>query len=1096
MTSRDEQRRKRRSDSFRRDEADEADNWLAGLRGSGRGEPDPFSAPPPDPYDAPPFDSFDGPGRSPEGRSFDAPGRMERSGTSERAFDRPGRSSSDAPGRPFDGPSRSSSDPAGRMERSGTSERAFDGPGRSSSDAPGRMERSGTSERAFDGPSRMERSGTSERAFDGPGRMERSGTSERAASFDRTTAIKRPSRSDARTGDPRTGDLREPRTGDTRGRRSREDSPSGVFGPGSLPPAPPPSRPANVDGWSTPDATGTPGRRRAQDDDSPSGVYGRTAPPARPPLDQQLPSSTTYGSPADSAYGTGATSPGIGSRSASGGYGDAPSTGTYGSTTASPRSAAGANGTYGSTGTAGGYGSTGAAGTYGGAGTAGANGTYGSSTGAAGGYGDTGADDSRGRRRARERDGDSYDHGPELTPIIKPLAELAAAPPTTDDPPPLVPIFPNMRPDSSPTSGAARRARRAAAEQPAAFAGDPASHTGEVNPRTGDIGTRGSRTGDLGTRTGDVGTRGSRTGDLGARTGDIGTRGSRTGDVGTRAGDRTGGFGAERTGDVAGGGRRRAADDPRTGDVTGGRRRAAADDPEVRRNGSGEGALYAGETTMFRPGDDTGVRRQRGANGTRANGSAGVYGAPPNSLDDDSPRNGTRGGRALEDDAPRIGSRGGRAIEDDAPRNGSRGGRAFEDDSPRNGSRGGRGFEDDGARGGRGRAYDDDGPRSGAPYAGETTMFRPGEDPRGGRRGRSAYEDDERGFEDTGRRSRAGFEAAAAPDTARRDDTGVRRRQEAMRGRYDEPPQQRRALDDDMPYEPYDEPSEVRRRSRGTGEFTSGGTKRRSSAPDRLDRPRTVIDPVRPSGPRPHRWVAMLSVIAVVVVLGACGVGTWFILKDEKNGPDSAKSSQTSAPKKRDISSRDVDPKPLSEAEVFPSNNIVAAPNEPPYVILTTRADKDCKVAATEELATLLAGAGCTEVVRATMKSPTEEYLITAGIFNVSSEQVAAKTFDGIKPIVDGQKGRFAGMSVGAGTGTDALVRAPTQLGWNYKGHFITYCVIARVDGNNFAQGDAYPNQITYDIVETYLDNGIIENRSIIQPEATPAASLPNTQPS
>jgi hypothetical protein len=239
----------------------------------------------------------------------------------------------------------------------------------------------------------------------------------------------------------------------------------------------------------------------------------------------------------------------------------------------------------------------------------------------------------------------------------------------------------------------------------------------------------------------------------------------------------------------------------------------------------------------------------------------------------------------------------------------------------------------------------------------------------------------------------------------------------------------------------------------------------------------------------------MMSVIAVLVVVGACGVGTWFILKDEKNGPDSAKSSSASAPKKRDISSRAVDPKALTEAEVFPSNSIVAVPDEPPYVILATKASNDCKAAATEDLAKLLAGAGCTEVVRATMKSPNEEYLITAGIFNISSEQVAAQTFDGIKPIVDGQKGRFAGMSVGAGTGTDALVRAPTQLGWNYKGHFITYCVIARVDGNNFAQGDPYPNQITYDIVETYLDNGIIENRSVIQPEATPAASLPASVP-
>ncbi|MFI5913447.1 hypothetical protein [Dactylosporangium sp. NPDC051541] len=834
MTSRDEQRRKRRSDSFRRDEADEADDWLAGLRGGGRGEPDPF-----------------GPG-SPDPRDLD-----------DRRRD----------------------------------DREFE-------------------DRRFAG----ERPGSYDRPLERPDRMERSGTGERAVSFDRTTAIpiRRPA-GDPRTGDirePRTGDVREPRggevreprtgdvrgrrarddspsgvysTGDVRGRQPRDESPSGVFGPGALPPARPPARPANVDGWSTPDASTTSGgRRRRVEDDSPSGVYGRGAVANGRGADDSP--SGVYRRADDSPsgiYGRGAVTPPPTAR---------PPLDQQLSTPVAPV-----------------------------------------------------ADTPGGGGRRRARDEEPHDQGPQLTPIIKPLTELAA-PASTTEPPPLVPIFPNMRPDASPTSGAARRARRAAAEERAA------------NPRTGDLGPR---TGELGPRTGDLG---PRTGDLGPRTGEVGLR---TGDLG-----------------------------PRTGDVTGGRRRADVDGAEPGRNGG-----------------------------------SGVY-------------------------------------------------------------------------------------------RGDTTMFRPGDRPRGGRT-RSPHDDDPRAFEsaappDTGRRD----------DIGRRDDSGVRRRDEIARRRpaYDDPPQQRRALDDDMPYDPYDEPSEVRRGrgGRGTGEYTgdytSGGTRRpvrerpgrpdgddppgrgrdrdreldRMEPPDRLDRPRTkrmVVDPVR-TGPRPHRWIAMLSAIAVLVVLGACGVGTWFIFKDEKNGPDSAKSGQTSAPKKRDISSRDVDPKALTEAEVFPTNSIVAVPNEPPYVILATKASNDCKVAATEELANLLAGAGCTEVVRATMKSPNEEYLITAGVFNVTSEQVAAKTFDGIKPIVDGQKGRFAGMSVGAGTGTDALVRAPTQLGWNYKGHFITYCVIARVDGNNFAQGDPYPNQITYDIVETYLDNGIIENRSVVQPQATPAASLPPSKPS
>src|SRR6185369_8671880 len=94
-----------------------------------------------------------------------------------------------------------------------------------------------------------------------------------------------------------------------------------------------------------------------------------------------------------------------------------------------------------------------------------------------------------------------------------------------------------------------------------------------------------------------------------------------------------------------------------------------------------------------------------------------------------------------------------------------------------------------------------------------------------------------------------GFESAAPPEAGRRDDTGVRRREEAMRRRpaYDEPPQQRRAPDDDLGYDPYDEPSGVRRGRGGrgtgeyTGEFTTGGTKRALRRPERDDAPERIV---------------------------------------------------------------------------------------------------------------------------------------------------------------------------------------------------------------------------------------------------------------
>src|SRR6185503_14982454 len=98
-----------------------------------------------------------------------------------------------------------------------------------------------------------------------------------------------------------------------------------------------------------------------------------------------------------------------------------------------------------------------------------------------------------------------------------------------------------------------------------------------------------------------------------------------------------------------------------------------------------------------------------------------------------------------------------------------------------------------------------------------------------------------------------------------------------------------------------------------------------------------------------------------------------------------------------------------------------------------------------DDIAALLATGGCSQVVRATLKSPNGQYLITAGVFNLTDEKAAEEAHNGVKPAVDGQRGRFTGMA--AGTGTEAIVRAPTQLGWNFRGHFLAYCVIARTDG-------------------------------------------------
>ena len=103
-------------------------------------------------------------------------------------------------------------------------------------------------------------------------------------------------------------------------------------------------------------------------------------------------------------------------------------------------------------------------------------------------------------------------------------------------------------------------------------------------------------------------------------------------------------------------------------------------------------------------------------------------------------------------------------------------------------------------------------------------------------------------------------------------------------------------------------------------------------------------------------------------------------------------------------------------------------------------------------------------------------------------DQAAAQAaHEGIKPIIDAQKGRFNGLL--AGTGTDSLVKASTQLGWNISGHFLAYCVIARTDGKAFDAADQYPQQIIFDVVGTYLVKGVVGARQTGAPAAAGAAS-------
>jgi hypothetical protein len=225
-------------------------------------------------------------------------------------------------------------------------------------------------------------------------------------------------------------------------------------------------------------------------------------------------------------------------------------------------------------------------------------------------------------------------------------------------------------------------------------------------------------------------------------------------------------------------------------------------------------------------------------------------------------------------------------------------------------------------------------------------------------------------------------------------------------------------------------------------------------------------------------------VVGVLALLGTCGLFTSLLVQDELAGRNPQVAPTPTGPVPRDISSRQVDPEPLTEDEVFPTSTIYISVDEDPYQVLGTHDSPDCTVAAADALADLIAGLDCTQVVRGTIRSPTGDYLITAGIFNLATAEEAEQAYDAIDDLLD--RGRFLGMMV-PGEDTEAIVLSETRLGWDYRGHFLIYAVIARTDGGALgAQDERTADVLFWDMIEVHLRSGVLDDRATMPMEAAP----------
>jgi hypothetical protein len=268
---------------------------------------------------------------------------------------------------------------------------------------------------------------------------------------------------------------------------------------------------------------------------------------------------------------------------------------------------------------------------------------------------------------------------------------------------------------------------------------------------------------------------------------------------------------------------------------------------------------------------------------------------------------------------------------------------------------------------------------------------------------------------------------------------------------------------------------------------------------------------MRPSGPsrrwtrlpglNPHhskRWKAGLGIVGVIVVLAVCAIGSYMIVQDEQKG---LQAQATTGPKPTitpvDISSRKVDPTPLTFDELFPAKTIMVDPNKPNevYTLIGIPPDTDCRNAAQGDVAKLLVGLDCSQAVRGTLKTPIDGYLVTGGILNLETAANADKAWEQIETIVKEDRGRLLGYVIPSDKSTKPLGLAQTVAGWTAKGHYLAYCVVARKDGVPIEDGDPFAKQIMFDIVQFYLQGQILEARAT-DPIVEGATPPPSSQPS
>ena len=220
----------------------------------------------------------------------------------------------------------------------------------------------------------------------------------------------------------------------------------------------------------------------------------------------------------------------------------------------------------------------------------------------------------------------------------------------------------------------------------------------------------------------------------------------------------------------------------------------------------------------------------------------------------------------------------------------------------------------------------------------------------------------------------------------------------------------------------------------------------------------------------------VMSGLGVLILVAICGLSGFFVIAELRRG-HRAEAIAKAPPVVPDVSSRLLDPEPLSLEEVFPAPEIRMGGGAS-YTVDMTHIDTDCAIATTGRAGELLDDRSCTQVVRASITAADGGYHVTAGVFNLADAAGAAEVSRRLGALVESGRGSFAAMADG-GPGSDPLTQPLSQVSWHEHGHYLVYCVISRPDGQVVRNDDPHAPRITADLVESYLGGQILAARSL-----------------